>query len=80
MGKPHTTTGIGKININGLEVTDKDIIAEKCNEHFVSIEDRLAKEIHLNDKHYVTARLKPATRKFAFRPISVTQVIKILES
>ena len=44
MGKPHKTTGIEKINIKGLEVTDKEIIAEKRNEHFVSIGDRLAKE------------------------------------
>ena len=60
------TTGIENINFNGLEVTDKEIIAEKCNEHFVSIGDRLAKEIHSNDKQYATAHLKPATRKSAF--------------
>ena len=47
IGKPHKTTGIEKININGLEVTDKEIIAEKCNEHFVSIGDRLVKEIYI---------------------------------
>ena len=34
IGKPHTTARIEKININGLEVTDKEITAEKCNEHF----------------------------------------------
>ena len=79
MGKPHKTAGIEKINIKGLEVTDKEIIAEKCNEHFVSIGDRLAKEIHVSDKQYATAHLKPATRKFAFKPISVTQVIKLPE-
>ena len=79
MGKPHKTTGIKKTNIKGLEVTDKEIIAEKCNEHFVSIGDRLAKEIHFNDKQYATAHLKPATRKFAFKPITVTQVVKLLE-
>ena len=65
-GKPHKATGIEKININGLEVTDKEIIAKKCNEHFVSIGDRLAKEIPSNDKQYATAHLKPTTRKFAF--------------
>ena len=79
MGKPHKTTEIEKINIKGLEVTDEEIIAEKCNEHFVSIGDRLAKGIHFNDKQYATAHLKPATRKFAFKPISVTQVVKLLE-
>ena len=35
--------------------------------------------MHSNDKQYATAHLKPATRKFAFKPISVTQVIKLLE-
>ena len=28
MGRPNKTTGIGKININGLEVTNKEIIAD----------------------------------------------------
>ena len=71
IGKSPKTTGIEK--------TNKGIIADKCNEHFVSIGDRLAKEIHSNDKQYATARLKPVTRKFSIKPISVTQVIKLLE-
>ena len=78
-GKPHKSTGIEKINVNGLEVTDKEITAEKCNEHFVSIGDRLATEIHSSDKQYATEHLKRTTMKFAFKPISVTQVIKLVE-
>ena len=58
--------------MKGLEITNKEIIAEKCNEHFVSIEDRLAKKIHPNDVLYTTAHLKPAATKFNFKPISVT--------
>ena len=62
-----------------MEVIDKKQIAEKCNEYFSSIGDKLAKEIQSSDEQSPTAHLKPATDKFRFKPISVTQVIKVLK-
>ena len=55
------------------------VIAEKCNEHFVSIGDKLAKEIQTNDEQSATAYLKSSTTKFKFKTISVMQVIKALK-
>ena len=79
IGKTQKTTGIERININGMEVIDKKQIAENCNEYFASIGDTLAKEIQSSDEQSPIAHLKPATDKFRFKPISVTQVIKVLK-
>ena len=53
--------------------------AEKCNKHFVSIGDKLAKEVQTNDEQSPTAHLKSSTTKFKFKTISVMQVIKDLK-
>ena len=76
IGKTQKTSGIEKINIYEIEVTDMKVIAEKCNEHFVSIGDKLVKEIQTNDEQSPTAHLKSLTAKFKFKTISVMQVIK----
>ena len=62
-----------------MEDIDKKQMAEKCNEYFVSIGGKLAKEIQSSDEQSPTAHLIPATHKFRFKPISVTQVIKVLK-
>ena len=76
IGKTRKTSGIEKINIDEIEVTDMKVIAEKCNEHFVSIGDKLVKEIQTNDEQSPTAHLKSSAAKFKFKTISVMQVIK----
>ena len=58
IGKTQKTSGIEKINIDEIEVTYMKVIAEKCNEHFVSIGDKFVKEIQTNDKQSPTAHLK----------------------
>ena len=45
IGKAHKTIEIEKINFEGKELTDKKQITELCNEHFVSIGDKLVKSI-----------------------------------
>ena len=50
IGKTQKTTGIERININGMEVIDQKQIAENCNEYFASIGDKLAKEIQSSDE------------------------------
>ena len=78
--KNKKTSGIEKINIDEIEVTDMKVIAEKCNEHFVSFGDKLVKEIQTNDEQSPTAHLKSSAAKFKFKTISVMQVIKALKS
>ena len=55
IGKTQKTSGIEKSNIDEIEVTYMKVIAEKCNEHFVSISNKLVKEIQANDEQSPTA-------------------------
>ena len=57
----------------------KKQIAERCNEHFVSIGQKLASDIENTDAHSPTAHMKPVEAKFSFKPISVPQVIRIIK-
>ena len=71
--------GIDKVSMEGIEITDKKQIAERCNEHFVSIGQKLASDIENTDAHSPTAHMKPVKAKFSFKPISVPQVIRIIK-
>ena len=42
IGKTHKTIEIEKISFEGKEFTDKKQITELCNEHFVSVGDKLS--------------------------------------
>ena len=50
-----------------------------CNEHFVSIGDKLARSIQPGNEQFPTAHIQPATVKFRFKPISVLQVTKVIK-
>ena len=62
--------GIDKINMEVTEITDKKQIAERCNEHYVSVVQKLASDIENTDAHSSTAHMKPVEAKFSFKPIS----------
>ena len=61
--------------MEGIEITDKKQIAERCNEQFVSICQKLVSDIENTDAHSPTAHKKPVKAKFSFKPISIPQVI-----
>ena len=67
------------INFEGKKFTDKKQITELCNEHFVSIGDKLAKSIQPGNEQSLTVHIQPATVKFRFKPISVLQVMKAIK-
>ena len=79
IGRTHKTVGIDKVSMEGIEITDKKQIAERCNEHFGSIGQKLASDIENTDAHSPTAHMKPVKAKFSFKPISVPQVIRIIK-
>ena len=79
IGRTHKTVGIDKVSMEGIEITDKKQIAERCNEHFVSIGQKLASDIENTDAHSPIAHMKPVKAKFSFKPISVHQVIRIIK-
>ena len=79
IGRTHKTVGIDKVSMEGIEITDKKQIAERCNEHFVSVGQKLASDIENTDAHSPTAHMKPVKAKFSFKPISVPQVIRIIK-
>ena len=57
IGRTHKTVGIDKVsNMEGIEITDKKQIAERCNGHFVSIGQKLASDIENTDAHSTTAQ------------------------
>ena len=79
IGRNHKTMGTDKINMEGTETVDKKQIAERCNEHFVSVSQKLASDIENTDAHSPTAHMEPVEAKFSFKPISVPQVIRIIK-
>ena len=79
IGRTHKTVGIDKVSMEGIEITDKKQIAERCNEHFVAVGQRLASDIENTDAHSRTAHMKPVEAKFSFKPISVPQIIRIIK-
>ena len=58
----------------------KKQITELCNEHFVSIGDKLAQSIQPSDEQSPTAHIKTPTVEFKFRPVSVLQVMKVIKN
>ena len=79
IGRTHKTVQIDKVSMEDTEITDKKQIAERCNEHFVSIGQKLASGIENTDADSPTAHMKPVEAKFSFNPISVPQVIRIIK-
>ena len=79
VGKTHKTIEIEKISFEGKEFTDKKQITELCNEHFVSVGDKLAQSIQPSDEQSPTAHIKTATVEFKFRPVLVLQVMKVIK-
>ena len=79
IGKAHKTIEIEKINFEGKEFLDKKQITELCNDHFVSIGDKLAKSIQPDNEQSPTAHIQPATVKFRFKPISVLHLTKVIK-
>ena len=78
IGKAHKTIEIEKINFEGKKFIDKKQITELCNDHFVSIGDKLA-SIQLGYEQSPTAHVQLATVKFMFQPSSVLQVTKVIK-
>ena len=60
ISKTNKTKGIEKINFEDHEITDKKQITKKCDEHFVSIGDTIAKEIQTVDTLSPTGHITPA--------------------
>ena len=75
IGKTNKTIGVEKVKV----YFEDHEITEKCNERFVSIGDKLAKEIQTVYTLSPTGHLTPANCKFRFEPISVSQVTKIIK-
>ena len=65
--------------MEGREITDEKLIAERCNEQFVSIGQKLASDIENTDAHSPTTHTKPVEAKFSLKPISVPQVTRIIK-
>ena len=66
------------ISLEGKKFTDEKQITGLCNEHFVSVGDKLAQSIQPSDEQSPTAHIKAATVEFEFRPVSVLQVMKAI--
>ena len=77
IGQSSKATQIYKISCSGEVTTDKAKISEVLNEHFVTIGERLAKQVHCSDTE-PTVCVPKADSKFVFKTITNVQVLKIL--
>ena len=58
----------------GNELKDTSMIAEVCNEHFVTIGKKLADEIVQTCDSSPYAHLKRADTQFKFKPVTADQI------
>ena len=77
IGQSSKATQIDKISCNGEVTTDKTKISEILNEHFVTIGERLARQVQCSDTE-PTDHVPKADSKFVFNTITNVQVLKIL--
>ena len=72
--QPCKSSNIEKIQYMGDEITDTKMIAEVCNEHFVTIGQKLADEIVQTSDSSPYAHLKRADTRFRFKPVTADQI------
>ena len=58
----------------GNEITDTNIIAKVCNEHFVTTGKNLADEIVQTGDSSPFAHLNRAETRFKFKPVTADQI------
>ena len=78
MGQGTKSNNINKILYNDCEFIEQSKIADICNEHFVSIGERLAEGIPKSDES-PTAHIEAANSSFVFQKITTSQTEKVLK-
>ena len=68
---------INKVEVNGVEISDKCEIAEAFNTHFTEIGENLVNKIPIADTDPISY-IKPTNSVFAFKTIDVTQVKNLI--
>ena len=63
---------------NGKDIRDKKEIAKSFNEHFVTVGEKLAKQIPCSGVSPPTEHIPKSPLKFEFQPITEAQVLKII--
>ena len=67
--------------INGLHVSNKQVIANKFNEYFIEIGPKLAETTaQVDDKSFLDYLVKPLPPTFKFKTVDVDTVIKAIDS
>ena len=78
MGQESKSSTIEKVIHKGCEVSDKEEIANICNEHFVSVGKRLA--VNISDTgESQTTHIKPTSSRFVFHKVMTFQVEKAMK-
>ena len=72
--QPCKSSDIEKIHCMRNEMTDSKIIAEVCNEHFVTIGKKLADEIVQTGDSSPYAHLKRSETRLKFKPVTADQI------
>ena len=82
-GKGNSTTAIDRIKYENNEISDEQQISDICNHHFVSIGDKLSRNIvqtQLSAKETLRSfNALPSKPKFTFRLVTPVQVYDILK-
>ena len=82
-GKGNSATAIGKIKYEGNDISDEQQISDTCNHHFVSIGDKLSRNIEqtqLSAKETLRSfNALPSKPKFTFKLVTPIQVYDILK-
>ena len=73
--QPCKSSNIRKIQHMGSEIPDTKMIAEMCNEHFVTIGKKLADETVQTGDSSPYAHLKRADTQFKFKPVTADQIL-----
>ena len=80
MNKEAKQSDIGKIFVDKEEVIDKQEISERFNDHFVTIGEKLAKDIPQSSKSALEylSKINKNENKFKFKMLKLTEIYTIL--
>ena len=78
IGQENKTISKEQMCFNGKDITYKKERAESCNEHFVTVGEKLAKQIPCGGGLLSTEQIPKSPLKFEFQPITEAQVLKII--
>ena len=78
MNRPQKKSGVDSLNVDGVHITDEQIIADKFNTHFTSIGQAVADELPEATKDFRDFLPEPEPNNLIFNPLQPFQIVQAI--